>query len=261
MKRIALTFMLFVFLVCNVLASVTIINGLTHIYNGISGDVIEGEIILINGSDVEQRVKFVINEAILSCEKSRFFTEKDPHPQSSSDWVDNAVNERVLMPNERYVHKFKIKIPVDTSLKGSFWSVIMVSVENPIKEEVINSSIGLNTKIQYAVALLTNVNGFNESNLDFENVQFDEQSEAKVLGVKIRNQGSFIEGVKLTLEVYDVLGQKVKVLDTDRNLVFPGVCRDFKIDISDLPKGNYQCLLVAETRNEFVGANINLFQK
>lgn len=261
MKKIVLIIALIASFASNALATVTIINGLTHVYNGNSGDVIEGEIVLINGTNMEQRVRFMINEAIFYCNENRIFTEKNPHAQSSSEWVENGVSERLLLPNERYVHRFKIKIPADKSLKGSFWSVMMVYVENPIKEEMLNNSIGLNTKIRYAVGLLTNVNGFDQPNLDFEQVQFDEKSGRKALGVKMRNDGAFIEGVRLSLEVYDANGKKVKVLETDRNLVFPGVCKDYIIDISDLPEGQYQCLLLAETREEFVGTNITLTQK
>lgn len=261
MKKIVLTIALIASFASNALASVTIINGLTHVYKGNSGDMIEGEIVLINGSDVEQRVRFMINEALFSCNANRVFTEKDPHAQSSSDWIENGAGERLLLPKERYVHRFKIRIPEDQSLKGSFWSVMMVYVEKPIKEEMLNNSIGLNTKIRYAVGLLTNVNSLDQPNLDFEQVQLDEKSGKKALGVKLRNDGSFIEGVKLSLEVYDANGKKVKVLETDRNMVFPGVCKDYIIDISDLPEGQYECLLLAETRKEFVGTNISLTQK
>ncbi|KYG74927.1 hypothetical protein EV198_0562 [Roseivirga ehrenbergii] len=261
MKKIFLTLVLIASLASSAFASVTIINGLTHMYNGNSGDVIVGEIVLINGSDIEQRVKFSINEAIFSCGANRVFTEMNPHLQSSSGWIDSGVTERLLLPRERYVHKFKITIPKDQGLKGSFWSVMMVYVERPIKEEMLNNSIGLNTKIRYAVGLLTNVNGFDEPNLDFEQVQLDEKTGKRALGIKMKNDGAFIEGVKLSLEVYDSKGNKVKVLETDRNLVFPGVCKDYIIDISDLPEGEYQCLLLAEARKEYVGTNISLTQK
>lgn len=261
MKKIFLTLVLIASLGSSAFASVTIINGLTHMYNGNSGDVIEGEVVLINGSDIEQRVKFSINEAIFSCGANRIFTEKNPHLQSSSEWIDSGITERLLLPRERYVHKFKIRIPKDQSLKGSFWSVMMVYVERPIKEEMLNNSIGLNTKIRYAVGLLTNVNGYDQPNLDFEQVQLEDKTGKKALGIKMKNDGAFIEGVKLSLEVYDANGNKVKVLETDRNLVFPGVCKDYIIDISDLPKGEYQCLLLAEARKEYVGTNISLTQK
>jgi hypothetical protein len=45
-------------------SSVVVTNGLTHIYSGISGTQIQGEIILLNNSDEEQTVSFSLQEAI-----------------------------------------------------------------------------------------------------------------------------------------------------------------------------------------------------
>ena len=139
----------------------------------------------------------------------------------------------------------------------------MVSVDNPIKEELLTNNIGLNTKIRYAVGLLTHVNSFDEVNLDFEKVDLtlDTLSYEKALDIKVRNDGTFIEGVELTLEVYDASGKKVDEFTTDRNMVFPGVCKNYLLDVSVLPDGEYQCMLLAGSRDEYTGANFTLSLK
>ncbi|MEQ6122527.1 hypothetical protein [Reichenbachiella sp. MALMAid0571] len=242
------------------LASVSIMNGLSHMYNGNSGDVIQGQVVLVNTSDQSQRVKFELNEALFSCTSGRVFTEKSTHVQSSSTWFEGEVMEKVLSPREKYVYRFTIRIPEDPSLRGSYWTALMVSVEKPIREEIMNNGIGLNTKVRYAVGLLTNVNEFDEVTLDFEEVDLDTDSPKykNELGIKIRNNGIFIEGVALVLEVYNDAGKRVAVFETDRNMVFPGVCKTYSLDISSLPAGKYECLLLADAREEFTGTNLSL---
>ncbi|WP_339605814.1 hypothetical protein [uncultured Roseivirga sp.] len=240
-------------------ASVTVINGLTHFYSGNSGDIISGEVILFNSSVIDQRVTFSINEALFSCNANRKFTEKAPHAQSSSDWFESEVMEKVLAPNEKYTYRYTIRIPADQKLKGSYWSVLMVYVENPVKKEQLTNNIGLDTKVRYAIGLLTHVNGFDDVNIDFTNVNFNQTEDTpNKLEINVKNDGSFIEGVLLTLEVYDATGNKISVFETDRNMVFPGVCKTYVVDISSLPPGDYQCLLLAEAREDFTGTNLSL---
>ena len=75
MKTVFLTLIIFTFFITSVYSNVIIINGLTHIYSGLSGDTIRGEVILINSSTNEQRVTFELNEALFSCTSDRVFTK------------------------------------------------------------------------------------------------------------------------------------------------------------------------------------------
>lgn len=238
-------------------ANVSVLNGLTHVYSGASGDIITGEVILVNYSSSKERVTFSIQEAIYSCSAGRIFTSEDNHEFSSSSWIDSNVNERVLAPKERYVLKFSIHIPEEKSLLGSYWSVLMVSVENPIKEELLDESIGIGTKIQYAIGLITNVNELDEVSLDFNNV-LSPDGKNKELLIKMKNNGMFAEATSLSLEVYNQDGVMVKEYKSKRLLVFPKVCRDYLFNISDLDKGAYDCVLLADSRENFVGTNLQL---
>lgn len=240
-------------------ASVVIVNGLTHVYTGSMGQTIQGEIVLVNSSNEEQRVTFSLSEAIYSCTTNRVFTNEVSHSRSSISWFDGSLMDRVLASKEEYVYRFSIKIPKDESLKGSFWSNLMIGIEKPIREEKLNQHLGLSTKIRYAVGLLTHVKRFEEVQLDFKDLQVNELTEEhKELHVQIGNETLFVEGVKLSLEVYNTAGEKILVTTTDRNMVFPGYCRAFKMNISELPKGAYECILIAEAREKFIGTNVSL---
>jgi hypothetical protein len=239
-------------------SSVVVTNGLTHIYSGISGTQIQGEIILLNNSDEEQTVNFSLNDAIFSCTENRTFSTTQSHIKSSLKWFEGSLMDKVLNPREQYTYKFVINIPQDQALRGTFWSMLMVDIAKPIKREKLTQNIGLNTKMRYAIALITNVNSLDDVSLDFQKVDIDKTTGNKNLTIKIANQHLFIEGVKLSLEVYDDEGKNVFEKTTIRGLVFPGFCKDYIIDITELPKGNYTCLLVADSREKFVGTNVSL---
>lgn len=259
MKKITLTLLSFIFSITIIQANVVIINGLTHSYSGVSGQTFQGEVVLANTSNKEQRVTFGLSEALYNCEEGRMFVENANHKNSSTNWFEGAVAEKVLLAKEKYTFKFSITIPNDVSLNGSYWTTLMINVDKPIKEEVVNN-IGLDTMIRYAVRLLTDVNIKEEVAIDFKsvNLKLNKQNNKRQLDVKVLNESIFIENVKLTLEVYDVNGTKVIETATNRSKIFPNVCRDFSIDVSNLPIGNYQCIILADSREEFIGTNVNL---
>ncbi|MEP2279303.1 hypothetical protein [Maribacter sp.] len=260
MKTLFLTLITLFLTISKTYSSVIVTNGLTHSYSGVSGDVISGEVILINNSTEEQRITFELNDIIFSCTQDRFFTSETTHSQSSLDWFNAELMEKTLRPKEKYVYRFTITIPEDQNLKGSYWSTLMVNVEKPIKEEALNDKVGLDTKIRYSVALLTDVNLQDEVNIDFNTIDLNDLTinGKRKLDVKILNEGEFIEGVKLTLEVYNDNGDKIYEFETDRNMAFPGFCRDYILDLTSLEIGEYECVLIAESREDFIGANITL---
>ena len=259
MKTMTLTFISFLFYITVVSANVIVVNGLTHTFSGVSGQTFNGEVILVNPTDIDQRVLFSLNEALYKCETGRVFVAKASHINSSTNWFDGAVLDKVLAPKEKYVYKYSITVPNDAMLKGSYWTTLMIDVDKPVREEVAKG-IGLSTKMRYAIRLLTDVNIKENVELDFSNIElkFNTQKNKRELAVNLVNKTVFIENVKLVLEVYDASGNKVLETATQRLAVFPKVCRDFKVDVSGLQDGNYQCIILANSREEFVGANLNL---
>lgn len=239
-------------------ASVIVVNGLTHIYNGVSGTQIKGEVVLLNNSNVDQTIHFSLNDAIFSCTENRIFSNSITHKNSSLSWFDGSLIDKTLSPKEKFTYQFVINVPNDATIRGTYWSMLMLDIDNPIRKEKIGNNIGLNTKIRYAIGLLTNVNTYTEVNIDFQKVDLKKDTSTKKLEIKINNLNQYVEGIKLSLEVYDANGKKIFESATLRNMVFPGFCKDYSIDLSTLENGQYECLLVADTREKFVGTNISL---
>lgn len=73
MKNLMVTTALYVLLSSHSYASIVVLNGLTHVYSGNAGDRIEGELILMNTTDLPQQITFKLNDVIFSCETNRFY--------------------------------------------------------------------------------------------------------------------------------------------------------------------------------------------
>ncbi|MFC4723262.1 hypothetical protein ACFO5O_13075 [Geojedonia litorea] len=259
MKSLAISIISFITCINFLHANVVVLNGLTHSYSGSAGQTFEGYILLANTSNEQQRVTFSLSEAIYSCEQERVIGNDIDHKNSSSSWFESSVTDVTLSPKQKYSFKYSITVPNDETLNGSYWTTLIVDLEKPIREEKVNN-IALGTKIRYAIRLLTDVNNKNEVAIDFKsiNLKLNPVNQKKQLDVKILNESPFIENVKLSLEVYDAYGNKVLGTKTKRAIVFPEVCRDFSIDVSGLPVGEYQCIVLADSDEEYIGTNISL---
>ena len=259
MRNLAIKTVLVFLLSFTTQAGVVVLNGLTHTSSGNSGDIIEGEIVLLNTTDQEQRLIFKLSDALYSCGSTRIFSDSLTHTQSSKSWFLGSLMDKVLIPKEKYVYKYALKIPKDYTVSGTFWSVLMIEVQKPIKKERLTQQIDLDTKVRYAIGLITHVNQKSEVNLDFKNVQLQENEDHKnSLQVNLFNSSDYVEGVRLNLEVYNENGDQILKTKTKRLMVFPNMCIDYNLDISHLKTGSYQCLLTADARKEYVGTNISL---
>lgn len=258
MKRYTIFTLLFIIWTNSVCSSVIILNGLTHTHNAVPGEMIQGEIVIMNTSDSEQRITFRLNDVIFSCGNSRVFTADSTHIQSSKSWFRGSLMDRMLLPKEKYTYKYAIDVPA-TKLDGSFWNALMIEVVNPIKEERLTAKIDLDTKIRYGIGLITNINRIYELEVEFDSVDLaKDESDHNVLIVNLFNPSNYVEGLKLSLEVYNSNGKKVFETTSKRPIVFPNMCMEFSLDLKDLGNGEYECILIADSREEYVGTNLSL---
>ena len=260
MKSTILFITVLLFSISSAYSGVLIRNGLLHKFSGSDGSRMYGEVILVNTSSTEERISFHLNEAMFSCEQQRYFTSDTTHTRSSLAWFEGNLVDRVLAPKEKFIYKFSINIPQDQTLQGSYWSMLMVQVEKPFAQSQVGNALALSNQVRYAIALLTDVNPSKENiQIDFTDVKVETLgNNQKQIAINIQNEDKYIEEVKLLLEVYDAEGNNVLKKETVTGFLFPSFCKHFTIDISELPKGNYECLLVAESREEYIGTNINL---
>ena len=226
-------------------ANVVILNGLTHVHKTSSGKIISGVIKLKNTKDTEQRVIVYFNDLFQECGKETILTADFSHKNSIAKWFSTNVNERVLKGNEEYELLYTINVPDGTDLKGSFWGVLMVEIEKPIKEDDLEYGVKLESKVRYGIQIIADINERTTSDLEFYDIKIDETDTSKIINVDIQNNGNFYVQPTLVLEVFNENGEQSKKMELKFKKIYPNSCKAFSLDISDLPKGAYTAVLVA----------------
>ncbi len=245
MRKITLL-ILFCFMYQFVAANVVVLNGLTHTHKTSSGEIISGIVKLKNTKDTEQRIIVYFNDLFQECGKETILTADFSHENSIAKWFSTNVNERVLKGNEEYELLYTINIPEGVDIKGSFWGVLMVEIEKPIKEDDLEYGVKLESKVRYGIQIITDINERTTSDLEFYNLEIEETNSTKIINVDVQNKGAFYVQPTLILEVFNENGEQAKKLEVKFKKIYPNSCKAFSLDISDIPKGVYTAMLVAD---------------
>jgi hypothetical protein len=249
-------------------ASVLIMNGLTHLHNGAGGNSLTGSIKMKNDGKKDARVLIYGKDLVLSCENSSSsYPEINSHNRSLGKWLKTNVDERILQPNEEYEVTYSIDIPTSVVENGTYWELIMVEVADPIRDET-PQGVKVDSKVRYGIQVITNVGVYKTPALSFSKVELNELpknpkdtinlTKPKVIKVRLHNEGIFLAQAKLNIEIFNSVGDKVKILNGIQRKIYPNFCSDFEIELIDLPKGKYEGVLVADNGKDLYGENLTI---
>ncbi|HKJ07338.1 MAG TPA: hypothetical protein VJ970_07735, partial [Flavobacteriaceae bacterium] len=177
------------------------------------------------------------------------------------EWLSTEVEEYVLKPKEEYELIYNIKVPEDADLKGSFWGVLMIEIEKPIKEDDLEYSVKLQSKVRYGIQIIADVNEKTTCELDFNNIQILKTDElANAIEIEVKNLGNFFVQPTVVLDLFNEEGVKQKKIEVKFKKIYPNQCKLFTLDISKIPKGKYTGVIVADYGEDMYAIDVE-FEK
>jgi hypothetical protein len=259
MKRSVSVLFMLIILAQQAQASIVILNGLSHTHDvPQAGTKIQGTVRIKNQGSKDSRIVVYGQDMVADCGKGVSYTQPGTHKRSLGGALTTNVDERNIGPEEEYDLRYTIALTDKHSQLGTYWQVLMVEVADPIREEAKNG-LQVNSKIRYAIQVIVNVGTLDSPQLSYEHVDFTKvDPKHNLLKVTLKNNSLFGTRAVMVLEVYDVSGKKVKVTEPGNRMLYPGYCSTFEIPIDDLPKGKYDCVIVADTQKDLFGSNVSL---
>ena len=237
-------------------AKVIVLSGLTNVGSANPGQIVEGEVLLQNIGDKEERILIYLNDLVQDCQTATSYAPVGTHPRSSGNWIELNAADRLLAPMEEFSLKYKVKVPEEKNLRGSYWSILMVEIVDPIKEDQLDYGIAMDSKIRYGVQLITNVGAEEPSVIEFAGVELNQKDGGYVLSATAENISEFMVTPTMVLEVYNQDAELVLKTEVPFKKVYPKSCKTFELPIQNLEKGNYDALLVADYGKDLFGTNL-----
>lgn len=246
-------------LVCSYLpvdGAILVLNGLTHVHNVSKGAEIYGKVRLKNDGKAPVRVLIYQQDLVAECGKTLEYVYNSGNAHSLARWLTTNVDEKTLAAGEEYEVVYTVRIPGEKVDNKSYWQVLMVESAEPVKEESIRG-ISVNSKVRYAIQVIVNVDGFESPAITFENVDYT-KGDRPVLAVVLKNSGNYTALAKVSVELHNEEGVKVKKLESLSRRVYPSFCNSFLIDLEGVPPGKYAGVIIADNGTDLFGSNLSL---
>ena len=259
MKNIIFTFL---FATNTLLGGVAVLNGLAHEFNVTPGNTYKGTIELQNASDEAQVVMLYQADIATKYTGETFYSDSVVNKRSNVNWIKLSNISFTVESKENRNIEFEITVPKSDKLIGTYWSVIMVEPRDPIHIQKDKSGVNIQSKVRYAIQIVCNIGGTGTTDLKFFNISQKKHNGKQYLEVDVENTGQVLINPILSLELFDNIGNSSPIIKSEKQRIFPSSSKRFLIELTNVKKGTYQGILIAECGiDDLFGVNITLHLK
>ncbi|MCX6321329.1 MAG: hypothetical protein NTX93_05905 [Bacteroidia bacterium] len=241
-------------------ASVEVIGSLKHVHNGKPGDVIKGEIRIHNNDSIDQEVKVYQTDLLYNLQENTFYDEPGSHNRSNALWIQFSPKSVILKANEVRIIQYEMTLPLIDTLKGTYWSVLMVEGVVPIDPNQ-KGDLSIRTVTRYAIQVVTEMADKGKGSLKFLEPTLVKEGDKLFLAIDLVNNGEHYIAPEVSIELFDEKGTSVKVITATRKGLYPSTSTRFSFDLEGIPGGKtYQVMIVAAGQEDDVfGLEYKLF--
>lgn len=240
-------------------ANIVVVNGLTHLHDVVPGETYRGVIEIQNTKSSDQAVKVYQRDYFFRHTGESLYEAPGSLPRSNADWVDLSPTYLNLKPREKTKVSYEITVPATDSLRGTYWSVIMVEGVKPPDEDLLHRGVNIQTQVRYAIQIATTVGHTGKRELLFLDANIEEENGVRKLAIDIENPGDFMFKPDVSAELFDEQGSSIGTFFADPRKIYPLTSTRFWAEIGNLPVGKYKALLLADCGDEDVfGINLEL---
>lgn len=245
--------------------AVNILGGLERFVSIAPGGSYDGKILLSNrGNPKPVSVKIYQSDYRFNSKGENYFEDAGTQPRSNSGWIKFAPERLLIGANDLGNIDFSVKVPEKSDLSGLYWSLLMIEPQGEDDPELMVPTQGgakIRTVSRFALQILTTIGQAPENlkGFKFLDRQVNLLNGRKYFEINAENNGLFYMRPTLWAEFFDSKGKSVGRYPGGAPQILPGCSVKFRIDITDLPLGNYEALVVADTgKSDVVGARYKL---
>lgn len=200
---------------------------------------------LTNERNEPERVDLKQCDYGCNADGQHFFEAAGTLPRSNAKWISLSTNQIVLAPNEKTDIYLTLNTPNDSQLKGSYWSILLISPTEAISSQHSDDGFNLQVRIQYASHIVTNI-GAGNAKLKIVKKGFKEMDGKKYLYVDVENTGDLFLNPKLNLKLYNSLGKLYKAIEAPSERLYPGNSQRYFVNIEGVEKQKYTAFLMLD---------------
>ena len=265
-KKLLLVMAAGAFCVSSLPAQLSIIGQLDHIYDVVPGGLYEGSIEVSNPGIETQEVKAYQTDYFFYSDGTNLYGEPGGLPRSNARWMTLSPRQIIVPPGETIAFKFSIQVPDDATLKGTYWSMVMIepiplsSAESTLAP--VQSGVGIAQVLRYGVQIITQVGRTGAKQIKFNALSLVAEGGKRSLVADVLNTGEQWLRGKFSVDLYDSTGVFIGKYVGDQKRTYPQTSVRYTVDLVGVPNGTYKALIVVDCGGDDVfGVNVNLVLK
>jgi hypothetical protein len=217
------------------------------------GERYEGSVLVRNASTVAQSVRVYQSDYTFFADGTSHFDAPGTSARSNAQWIKPSVSTLVIPPSSDVAVTYVVTVPAADSLRGTYWSALMIEGEVTPPAITSGRQIGLGAVVRYAVQLATHLQatGSHKVRLGNQRLVVD-SSGARSLELDVANIGERAYRPALWVELYDATGAQRAKVQQQRGLLYPGTSLRQHFAFGDLAPGSYKAVVFADTGDDEV---------
>lgn len=225
------------------------------------GDRYSGTIVISNPTSQAQTARIYQTDYQFAADGTSAFEPAGSTQRSNAAWVVPQTTRIEVPANSQIAVPYSVTVPAGDSLRGTYWSVIMVegvqgdaSGANGSRANSAKPSMQLGAVIRYAIQVATHIDFTGKRAVQFTGASATTANGSAMLDVDVHDAGDRGYRPTLWVEVYDAQGTLRAKAKQSRGLLYPGASLRQHFDLGVLPAGAYKAVVFADTGAESVFA-------
>jgi hypothetical protein len=236
-------------------AQIAVIGSTVEERDAAPGQHYEGTIVVRNLTNRPQPVRVYQTDYRFFADGTSRFDSAGSEPRSNAAWVHPSVSSLIIPPGTDVNVTYVVNVPAVDSLRGTYWSAVMIQGEPTAPPAAAAHEIGLGAVVRYAVQLATHVPTVGSRRVRLAKYAFAPDSAGThTLEMTVENAGERAYRPRLWVELYDATGAQRARLEKQRGLLYPGSSLRQRFTFPSLPAGSYKAVVFADTGDETVSA-------
>ena len=236
-------------------AQIAVIGSTVEERDAAPGQRYEGTIVVRNLTTSPQPVRIYQTDYRFFADGTSHFDSAGSQPRSNARWVRPSVSSMTIPPSTDVNVTYVVNVPATDSLRGTYWSAIMIEGAPTAPPAASAHEIGLGAVVRYAVQLATHVPTAGSRRVRLATHAFAPDSTGhRTLEMTVENTGERAYRPNLWVELYDAAGAQRARFQQQRGLLYPGSSLLQRFSFPSLPAGSYKAVVFADTGDETVSA-------
>lgn len=228
------------------LAGISIKGELTYLHEASIGSSYQGTILIQNDGDEQKEVLIYQKDYMFYSDGRVLYDDPGSIPRSNADWIHFSPKDTIVSPFGNIMIHYRVDVPQVDTLRGSYWSLLMIEPGETAEKESIDKTQGVKTILRYGVQLITQIGYESSCKIHFMNPVFERIETKNIFRIDLENIGVNMVQSEVWLELYDETGNRVQLFEKEKSRVFPGTSIRATYDLSNIVNGLYRALVIAD---------------